>query len=536
MDGDPGTATDPEGLDEPPGGEAASAEVVPRVARLTHFQWRSAVQDLLRLESPPSQAQSFTPDAIIGYDTNVEHLRMSSTLREDYQNAAEALAMQVASDPAAIDRLMPPGAPTEPTARARAFIQDFGLRAHRRPLTTAEEDQYLALFDEGPALAPELDAFPAGVLLVIQTVLQSPHFLYRTELGQETVDGRIPLSGYELAAKLALAVTGSIPDDALLEAAAEGSLDPANASAAVQTHAQRLLETPAAKAAALHFHTQSLAVSRYELILRDAANYPEFTPETPASLRRSAELFLDFIYDEGLGVRALLTSPTAFVDDNLAAIYELPGDFGSDFTKVDVSAQSRQGLLTQPGFLALFSGEYQPDPIHRGVFINEHILCIQVGVPLPNIPPLPDAQPDQTNRERIDAVTGVGTCGEGCHATLINPLGFAFEHYDPVGRYRATDNGFTVDASGTYPLDGTQQAFSDALELVQLLADSTGAHRCYASSWLSYLYGRLASRSDAVLLDELAARSKAEDLSTRETILSLVQSESFRTRPAGESP
>src|SRR5690606_31572029 len=150
------------------------------------------------------------------------HLRMSNTLREDYQNAAEALAMQVASDPVAIERLVPPGAPTEPTARARAFIQDLGLRAHRRPLTATEEDQYLALFEEGATLAPGLDTFAAGVLLVVQTVLQSPHFLYRTELGQENVDGRTPLSGYELAAKLALSVTGSIPDEALLEAAEIG--------------------------------------------------------------------------------------------------------------------------------------------------------------------------------------------------------------------------------------------------------------------------------------------------------------------------
>lgn len=532
----PGPGMDPAPVvpGEDPGGEDVD-EVVPRIARLTHFQWRNAVQDLLRLESAPTQVESFTPDAIIGFDTNTEHLRISSTLRDDYQRAAEALALQVASDPDAIERLMPVGAPSEPTARAQAFIDDFGLRAHRRPLTTAEQEQYLQLFEQGPELAPELDAFSAGVLLVVQTVLQSPHFLYRTELGQENVDGRIALGGYELAAKLALATTGSIPDDELLDAAALGALDPGSASETLVSQAQRLVESARAKATARHVHTQSLAISRYELIQREPGNYPEFTTDTPASLRQSADLFLDFIYDQNLGVNALLTSPTAFVDQNLATIYGLSGTFGSEFTEVDLTAQSRQGLLTQAGFLALFSGEYQPDPIHRGVFVNEHILCVEVALPGDNVPPLPDAQPNETNRQRVDAVTGVGTCGQTCHATLINPLGFAFEHYDPLGRYRETDNGLAVDASGTYPLDGMAQSFTDGLELVQLLANSTAAHRCYASKWLSYLNGREIGPGDEEFLAELAERSKTENLSTKETILNLVQSEKFRTRAAGET-
>ncbi len=524
-----------------PGGENVAPVVVPRVARLTHFQWTNAVRDLLRLDTAPTNAQSFTPDAIIGFDTNTEHLRVATALREDYQAAAEALAMQVASDPSAVERLLPPGAPSEATERAQAFIDDFGLRAHRRPLTATERAQYLELFEKGPELLPELDAFSAGVALVIQTALQSPYFLYRTELGQESVDGRIALSGYELASKLALATTGSIPDDVLLDMAAAGELDPANAVATLQSEAQRLLDSPGAKATARHLHTQALAISRYGLINRDSANYPEFTDDTPEALRQSANLFLDYIYDENLGVKALLTSPTAFVNDNLGAIYGLSETYGSEFTQVDLTAQSRQGLLTQAGFLALFSGEYQPDPIHRGVFVNEHILCVEVGVPVANIPPLPEPQPNQTNRQAIDSVTGVGTCGAGCHATLINPLGFAFENYDPLGRYREMDNGAPVDASGTYPLDGTAQSFADASELIQLIANSTSAHRCYASNWLSYLNGRAVSAADKAFLDQLAEQSRTEGLSTKETILNLVQNESFRTRAAaepavGESP
>src|SRR5690606_21470582 len=116
--------------------------------------------------------------------------------------------------------------------------------------------QYLTLFEQASELAPDLEPFSAGVMLSIRLFLQSPYFLYRTELGQENANGRVPLSGYEVASKLALAVTGSIPDEALLETAAAGLLDPGNNKASVDAEAQRLLATPRAKTSALHLHTQ----------------------------------------------------------------------------------------------------------------------------------------------------------------------------------------------------------------------------------------------------------------------------------------
>jgi hypothetical protein len=514
------------------------AHAVPRIARLTHFQWTNSVQDLLRLETPPTLAGEFTPDAIIGFDTNSDQLRMSSTLRDDYQRAAETLASQVVNDPAALARLMPADAPGEPTARARAFIESFGLRAYRRPLTTEEVSQYLTLFEQAPELAPDLDSFSAGVMLSIRLFLQSPYFLYRTELGQEEdVNGRIALNGYEVAAKLALAITGSIPDDALLAAAADGELDPDRRQATIGREVERLLATPRVKAMSLHAHTQSLALSRFSLIQRDPIAFPEFTTTTPNSIRASAESFLGALFDEDQGLRSLLTSTEAFVDANLAPIYGVSGTFGSELERVDLSGLPRKGFLTQVGFLALFAGEHQPDPIHRGVFINQQILCVDISPPRNiTLPPIPENQPNQTNRQAIEGINGKGTCGEGCHATIINPAGFAFENYDPLGRYRTTDSGLEVDAADTIRLDGAEVSFADAMEFIDLLADSDAAHHCYARHLLSYLNGRLADSSDAATLDAVMARSKAEDLSTKDMIRSLVQSESFLTRLAMEKP
>lgn len=516
------------------GGSPTDIVEVPRVARLTHFQWANSVQDLLRLDEKLTQAADFSPDAIVGFDTNRSQLRMSGTLREDYERAAEALATRVVDDPEAVARLIPADAPTDPTTRAQAFIESFGLRAYRRPLTAAEVSQYLTLFEQAPELAPDREPFAAGMMLAIRLFLQSPHFLYRTELGQEALDGRIALSGYEVASKLALAVTGSIPDDALLQAAAAGSLDPGNNQTTVDAEAQRLLTTPRAKASALHLHTQALALSRYALIQKSSETYPEFTATTPASMRTSSELFLDALYDAGQGLKSLLTSTEAFVDANLAPIYGVSGSFGSDFTRVDLAGLPRRGILTQPGFLALFAGDNQPDPIHRGVFINQQVLCLDIEPPGVVLPELPAVTPGQTNRQYIDSLTGRGTCGQTCHATRINPLGFAFENYDPIGRYRTTDNGLNVDASGTYDLDGADVTFTNALELVDLLANSADAHRCYATHWLAYLNGSEVDSSADAVLDNLATLSNSEDISVQDLIRNLVQSSSFLTRPVEE--
>jgi hypothetical protein len=498
------------------------------VARLTHLQWANSVQDLLYLDAPPTQRADFTPDAIIGFDTNASQLWVANTLRQSYEAAAEALATQVASNPEALAKLLPANAPTEPAARAQAFIESFGLRAYRRPLTAAEVSQYQSLFQQGAQLVPELDAFAAGVALCIRLFLQSPYFLYRTELEQQSVAGRIPLTSFEVAAKLALSLTASIPDAALLQDAAAGSLGLSN-KALIDTQAQRLLATERGKASALHLHTQALALSRYDLIRK-----PDLSSGAPVSLRKSAELFLNALYDENRGVRALLTSPEAFVDANLAPLYGLAGTFGTEFKRVDVTDQPRRGILTHPGFLALFAGEAQPDPIHRGVFINEQILCVDLQPPTANVPPLPGEQPNTTNRQRIEALTGKGTCGQACHATLINPLGYAFENYDWLGRYRTTDGGLAVDATGAYVLDGSEKSFQNGLELVELMAGSQDAHRCYAKHWLYYLAGRLPDEADAATLDALAAQSSAENISTKDLVRALVQSESFLTRAAAE--
>ena len=147
----------------------------------------------------------------------------------------------------------------------------------------------------------------------------------------------------------------------------------------------------------------------------------------------------------------------------LAAIYgtdESPG-----WIQRDLDPTQRAGLLTLSGFLTQKAENMQSDPIHRGVFINEALLCTSLPPPPDNVSGLPEMLPGMTNRERVEAHTGVGTCGEGCHSLLINPPGFAFENYEGLGRYRTEDNGQPVDSSGALYIDGMEQTFDNGIDL-----------------------------------------------------------------------
>jgi hypothetical protein len=500
----------------------------PRIARLSRSQWSSTVRELLKLEDISEIDQGVTGDALIGFDTEADALFVTEQLRRQLADAAEQLADLVTADPDALGRLLPADAPEDDAGRASAFIAQFGARAFRRPLTDDELSVHLSLFNEGPTLYPGLGAFEAGASLVIQAMLQSPYFLYRMELGTaEEGATSVPLDDYEVASKLALALTNTMPDDELFAAAAAGELrDRAN----VQEQARRLLDARGAQGNA-NFSYQVFRLGTYDGIIRDPADFPNFTAQMPAAMRQEVVHFFDWIFKEGLGVRDFYTSPTGFVNSDLAPLYGLEGDFSSDtFTQVDLDPELRSGFLTQAGFLSSYVSDTEPDIIHRGVFIATRLLCLVLPPPAPNAGSLPALEPDMTNRERVEATTGKGTCGEGCHAVLFNPLGYAFENYDALGQYRTLDRGLPVDAADAYTLDGELEAFTNGVELSHLLAESKQIHDCYARNLSSYLHGRPMTADDADTIDYYARLSRAGKLSVKDLELDIVTSDAFLTR------
>jgi hypothetical protein len=500
----------------------------PRLARLSRLQWSNSVRDLLKLTDIADIDSGVSGDALIGFDNQADALYVTEQLRQQFAEAAEKLADKVTADAAVLASLVPADAPADVPGRARAFITSFGRRAFRRPLTDAEVTTHVALFDQGPTLYPGVDPFKAGASLVIQAILQSPYFLYRTELGGPANGGKVPLTDYEVSAKLAFATTNTMPDDELFAAAAAGQLHDA---ASVAAQARRLMGGPRGTVGINNFNFQVYRLGTYDGITRDPAVFPDFKPGAAAAMRQEALQFFDWVFTQSRGVKDFYTAPVGFVNSATAPLYGItsPGA-GDALTKVDLDPTQRAGLLTQPGFLSSYITDNDPDIIHRGVFIATRLLCVELPPPDPNATKLIDLQPNMTNRERVEMTTGKGTCGEACHNALFNPLGFAFENYDAIGKYRTSDRSKPVNAADSYTLDGQLKSFTNGVELSHLLAEAKQVHSCYVQNMMSYLHGRLPAPEEQPTVDYYARLSRAGMVSLHDLELDIVTSDAFLNR------
>lgn len=505
----------------------------PRVARLSRTQWSNAVRDLLKLTDISEIDSGVTGDALHNFDNEADALFVTEQLRAQLFDASEKLADKVTGDATALGRLVPANAPTDAAGKAKAFITSFGQRAFRRPLADAEVSTHVGLFNQAPTLYPGVDAFKAGASLVIQAMLQSPFFLYRTELGTAPAGAtQAPLNDWEVGAKLALSITNTMPDDMLFAAASAGQL---HDSAAVAAQAKRLLDGATGTVGLSNFNLQVYRLGTYDGITRDAMAFPDFTPNAPAAMKQEVLQFLNWMFAQGRGIRDFYTTPVGFVNSLLAPLYEVSGSFSSDplmLTKVDLNPARRSGLLTQAGFLSSYiSVGNEPDIIHRGVFIATRLLCKTLPPPDPaaagTIIPI---DPNMTNRQRVEKTTGKGTCGEACHNNLFNPLGFAFENYDAIGKYRTTDVGQLVDAADGYMFDGQRKTFTNGVELSQFMADAKETHACYVQNMMSYLHGRQPIDQDKEMVDYYARLSRAGMLNLHDLELTIVTSDAFLNR------
>ncbi len=512
---------------------ATQALETSRFPRLSHLQWENSVQDLLYLAQPSGLSHSFTGDPLGGiFDNNESSLIVAQGLWADYQLAAEELSVIITSDAAKLAKLIPEDAPADAAGRAKAYLESFGMRAYRRPLSPAELTAYTALFAKGKDVVDGPDDFAKGVRLTLQAFLQSPNFIYRVEASSGGGTVGSPLSGFEIATKLSYMLWNTMPDEALFAAAKAGKLD---TSAGILEEAKRLLDDERARAMVASFHHQLFEYDHYDDLNKDPTLFPTFTPALGADMKREAEMFVDdVVFAQNGGISELLTEPTTFVNDELAAIYGLEGKFTSDFVKVDLDPKERSGFLTRVGFLASNATKREQHSIHRGVFVNRRVICAKLPDPPNNVPPLPPAADYKTNRERVEKHTGLGTCGASCHGGLINPAGFAFEHYDAVGHYSDTENGLPVNSADTYSLDGKDVKYTDAVAFDKLLAESDQVHACYAKHWLEYAYGRTEQEADSAAIADLAKESRK---GARALILALTQTQAFRIRaPHQETP
>ncbi|MET0593468.1 MAG: DUF1592 domain-containing protein, partial [Polyangiaceae bacterium] len=376
---------------EPPRSCTGAANLGPRqLRRLTRREYDNTVRDLFGIAS--TWGAAFPPDDVVdGFDGNAAALRVGSLLADKYAVAAEEIATAVLQDPAKLASCASAGNET----CATTIITDTGARIFRRPLASGENSRYQTRYRAGAA-----DGFGEGVKMVLAAMLQSPAFLYRTEIGVRQSDGTYALTPYEIASELSYLFWGTLPAAELLAAARDGSLgDPTTIAA----QAKRLFDSPKSRAMLDHFAAQWLDVDRLGQLVKDEIVYPGFGTALRASMRAETLAFFDYVVRGGTGkLPELFTAPYSFLNDDLAKFYGVASSgSGSELRKVDVSAGHRGGVLTHGSILATQAKPTTMSPIHRGKLVRERLLCQPLPPPPPGVvaqpPPL---DPSLTARDR----------------------------------------------------------------------------------------------------------------------------------------
>jgi Protein of unknown function (DUF1592)/Protein of unknown function (DUF1588)/Protein of unknown function (DUF1595)/Protein of unknown function (DUF1587)/Protein of unknown function (DUF1585) len=507
-----------------------------RLARLTHREYDKTVADLLKYTpaTPPSAA--FIADVnFAGYNNNADGLTVSDVLTRQYQQSAEALAAgAVAQSLSAIVPCTPTG---DGSACAKQFIQTFGRRAFRRPLTDTETAAYLAAFTAAATEYASTNTFNNGVQFVVEAMLQSPNFLYRAELSQVKDSlGAIVLDDYEVASRLSYLFWGTMPDDALAALADGGQIHTVEQ---VRDQAVRLLADPRARDTVADFHAQWLQLSRYStnFLTKNPTVYPNFPATMGPALQDEATRFVSsVVFDDKGSFGALLTAPYTFVNADTAKLYGVTGNFSSTMQKVQLDPKQRSGYLTQIGFLASHAYQDGDSPIHRGVFVQRQLLCTNIPPPPPGVnatlPPVSDTL--KTTRDRVTAHTANAPCN-GCHTNIINPAGFAFEHYDGIGVWRDKENNTPVDSNATLTIDGKDVSYTDAVDFAHKVADSQQARRCFVLNLMRYAYAHQETAADNALIDALTTKVTDPSYTVQSLLIDLTQTRSFLYRPADGS-
>lgn len=536
-DDEPSDPNRPEGVGDPESPDGVGWST--RFPRLANDQWKQTVNDLFYLPTlTDGMAQELPPlSGGAGYSTQAAaELTVAGDAWARYQAAAEEVVGKLMGDAQAVARLTPEASAEDGDARARTFIEGFGRRAYRRPLSATEVEGYLALFKLGPELSAG-EPFQAGMRVVFEAMLQSPHFLYRVEasaVAEGAADRKAWLSGNELATRLSYSLWGSMPSDELFAAADAGELDDA---AGVEKWAKAMLEDARARPVLLSFHEQTFAVATFGTQDKDPSLGVDMEALAPL-LKDEARLFFDEVVIAGQGgITQLLTDPVAYVNAQTAPLYGLSGIEGDALQRVKLDPKQRAGLLTQAGFLTKNATRNTSDPVHRGLFVLRQILCDEPDPP-PMMFELPSSEPGLSTREVYEKATA---CGVGCHDTLINPPGFAFETFDALGRYRTEDAGKPVDAKaellireGYTPSAKKKNptstiAFDGPVDLVNKLADLPRVHECYARNWGAFALARDVDPVELGAFRSLRDNSLGQG-ATRDLLVELVKLDTFRAR------
>jgi len=406
------------------------------------------------------------------------------------------------------------------TAGCRQTIVDtFARRAFRRPVTAAEMKPYLELAAKTTA---ETASFDQGIATALEAVIVSPDFLFRIERGNAGKDVK-PVSQYALASRLSYFLWSSMPDEALMQAAARGSL---RQPAVLKAQVTRMLADPKSKALVENFAGQWLELRRLESVAPDREKFPEFDDYLRMSMREETERFFQNLMHKDGSILELLDAKYTFVNEKLASFYQIPGVKGPEFRRVDLTGTPRSGVLTQASVLTVSSYATRTSPVLRGKWVLENFLNAPIPPPPPNVPALDESKIGASGSMRTQMVEHQkNPACASCHSKM-DPIGFAFENFNAVGQWRTKDGNFPIDTSGTLP-DGRQ--FQGPAELTTLLRkDKQAFAECVTDKMLTYALGRGLQRYDKRTVRAIATAIGQQDYKFSSLVLEVVNSLPFQ--------
>lgn len=435
-----------------------------------------------------------------------------------------------ATPSASIQSVRAPSAPSPAprgAACARDIVRALAKRAFRRATTAEDVNTLMPFFEAGRREG----TFDTGIQRVIERVLLSPEFLFRVERGPTTPRSgapAAPVTDVELGSRLSFFLWSSIPDDELLDIAIAGRL---RAPGVLDAQVRRMLADRRSDALVTNFAAQWLYLRDLPTRRPNDRLFPDFDDGLRQAMTRETELFLDSILRENRSVVDLISSTDTFLNERLARHYGIPGIYGSDFRRVTMpEGSARGGLLGQGSILTLTSYATRTSPVVRGKWILENILGSPPPPPPPNVPALKtDDDPKQARsmRERMAQHRANPVCAS-CHARM-DPLGFALENFDAIGRWRTHgDGGSAIDASGTLP-DGT--AFRDPGSLRRALAQRPERFvTAFLEKLLNYAIGRNVIAADSAAVRAIVREAARDSYRFETLVLGIVTSTPFQLR------
>jgi len=490
--------------------------------RLTNGQMLRSVGDILG--RPAEIAAGLDPDADdeLFRTVSARYVETSATAVTRYNSAADEIAAAAVEKG---DLGCSPKSSTDPCIDK--FVKKYGRRFFRRPLTDDEAKRYGALVR---FVGEDSSDLALGLQAALSAFIQSPKFLYLLEYGEEVPgDSRARrYTSFEVASRLAFGITGSTPDDELLDAAADGDLI---THKGVRTQVRRLLRGAGARQGLADFFEEHWRLDDLKPGVKDPDVYPEATPELIGDMHEEVRQYvLDFL-SSGRPLPELFTHRGTHVSKALADLYDLEFEADKEGASGELtrvrwpSDEPRRGLL---GLAAILSATSSPDrssPTLRGVFIREHVLCQEVPLPPENVDTSLDVDEDgeaRTVRETLTRHRDDPACS-GCHE-FIDPIGLGLENFDGIGRYRTTDAGERTDATGD--LDG--ESFDGLPDLARAIREHPASFPCLVRSFFAHATGAKLGRRQEALIKALARQSEAQGFQLARLVEEVAVSDGFR--------